>query len=573
MLAADVGSLLSTSTVNFRALMANGRRYEVPDYQRDYSWTREQWEDLWADLVDLAREPGRQHYMGALVLQEPAADLFRIIDGQQRIVTLSVLVAAALRCLQRLVEAEVQPDENKQRMELLRGAFLGGVDPISLHTIAKLRLNEANRAFFEGTLLRLKKPISRSALRSAERPLWEAFEFFRKKLDERYVAGQDGAEIARFIYEVVAVQLLFIVVSVEDEQGAYTVFETLNARGLELSAGDLLKNFLFSVVHRSGAGHLDLAQRRWRALAERVPARDLPGFLRSYLNSRRPLVRQNRVYKTIREEVTEPGQVFELLDHLEPLAELSEALDDHHHPFWQDFPPPARDHVRHLNLYRVTQFRPLLFAAWLPFDREQLVKLLRLIDVLSLRYSVIGQENPNALEDHYNRVAQAIHRGEVTRAGEVREALRAIYVEDEDFKAAFSRAQIPASGERGRLVRYLLCAIEGARSGGAVQLQDETTTATIEHVLPKNPSEAWSSSFTAEQADRYVDRLGNYLLLEGKLNAREAANRSFGEKREIYWKSGYPSTRELAVEEWTPAQVEQRQAEMARLAVGLWRWT
>lgn len=77
------------------------------------------------------------------------------------------------------------------------------------------------------------------------------------------------------------------------------------------------------------------AQRRWRALAERVPARDLPGFLRSYLNSRRPLVRQNRVYKTIREEVTEPGQVFELLDHLEPLAELSEALDDHHHPFWR----------------------------------------------------------------------------------------------------------------------------------------------------------------------------------------------------------------------------------------------
>lgn len=56
--------------------------------------------------------------------------------------------------------------------------------------------------------------------------------------------------------------------------------------------------------------------------------------------------------------------------------------------------------MRHLNLYRVTQFRPLLFAAWLPFDREQLVKLLRLIDVLSLRYSVIGQENPNALEDH-----------------------------------------------------------------------------------------------------------------------------------------------------------------------------
>ncbi len=180
--------------------------------------------------------------------------------------------------------------------------------------------------------------------------MWDAFEFFRKQLGARQGDHRDGAELARFIYEVVAVNLLFIVVTVEDEQGAYTVFETLNARGLELSAGDLLKNYLFSVVHRSGLGNLDMVQRQWRSLADRVPARDLPGFLRSYLNSRRPLVRHSRVYKTIREEVQEPQQVFELLDHLEPLAELEEALDDHSHPFWQDFSPEAREHVRRFAL-------------------------------------------------------------------------------------------------------------------------------------------------------------------------------------------------------------------------------
>src|SRR3990172_1803242 len=87
-------NLLNTRTTNFLELLSNGRIYRVPPYQRDYSWGEEQWEDLWNDLADLRREPDERHYMGALVVEGKSDREFLIIDGQQRLATLSILALA-----------------------------------------------------------------------------------------------------------------------------------------------------------------------------------------------------------------------------------------------------------------------------------------------------------------------------------------------------------------------------------------------------------------------------------------------------------------------------------------------
>jgi len=84
-------TLLNTDTEDIKELLSNGKIYEVPAYQRDYSWKQEHWEDLWEDL--LAIEASREdHYMGALVLEVGERKQFRIIDGQQRMATLSMLI-------------------------------------------------------------------------------------------------------------------------------------------------------------------------------------------------------------------------------------------------------------------------------------------------------------------------------------------------------------------------------------------------------------------------------------------------------------------------------------------------
>lgn len=560
-------TLLNTSTINLRTLLSNGKRYEVPPYQRDYSWGEEQWEDLWLDLVSL--EGGdQQHYMGALVLQEHAPDQYRIIDGQQRLATLSILVIAALHCLQTLIDRGIEPEHNRERADLLRATFLGSKNPVSLQTSPKLVLNHANHAFYEGTLLQLRRPASVSALPPGELPLWRSLEYFRARLEDKFVHAGDGTGLSRFIYEVVATGLLFILVVVEDEAGAYTVFETLNARGLELTAGDLVKNYLFSVVHRAGRGDLAIAQRQWLDIADKVEPSKLPAFLRQYLNSRHEFVRQERVFQSLRGRVTRPDQVFTLLHELEQAALLHEALEDPTHPLWAEM-PDAVEAVRHLGLYRAAQYRPLAFVAWQSLSRDDLVRVLRYCDVISFRYSIIGQRNPNKLESVYCQVAVQISRGELRSAAEVKTALQPIYVSDDEFREQFAKSAINAAGARKKLVRYILCALERQMHG--VDLDFETTNATIEHVLPERPAPAWQVEFPPEVHARYVHRLGNYLLLESKLNREQAANGSLDEKRAAYAQSQYPSTRAFDWESWNPRTIEERQASLAKVATAVWR--
>lgn len=110
-----------TENNTYRKLIGNGLTYRIPPFQRDYSWGEEEWEDLWADLIGtLAAQEEPAHYMGYLVLQSEDDKTFDVIDGQQRLTTLTLLVLAVLKNLQRLIDAGHNPEENSQRSEQLR---------------------------------------------------------------------------------------------------------------------------------------------------------------------------------------------------------------------------------------------------------------------------------------------------------------------------------------------------------------------------------------------------------------------------------------------------------------------
>ncbi len=558
-------SLLSTATVNLRALLANGKRYEVPHYQRDYSWGEEHWEDIWDDLQEVQTSQ-RQHYMGALVLQETGAtDHFRVIDGQQRIATLSLLFVAGLRCLNELVAAGVDPQDNADRVKVLRDSFLGTRDPVSLLTNPKLTLGGAGRQFFEGTLLQLRDPVSQSALRGGERRLWMAQDFFRTRLRERFVVVGDGRGLTTFLYELVATQLVFIVVTVEDELGAYAVFETLNARGLELSPADLLKNYLFSLVHRDAESSLDLAQRLWGQISDRVPGKALPELLRHDLATRHRDVRSERVFKQLRSDVSDARGAVTLLQALDELSIFAQALEDHTLPFWDDA-PAAREWVRLLELFGVTQYRPIVFAAWRRLPLLDLTPLLRDLVALSFRYSVIGKLNTNQLERTYNDIAVQIHEGRLVSIAAIRDELRRVYPTDEVFRQAFGSVEISVRNRR-KLIKYILCELERQQHGA--QLDFETADVTIEHVLPQRGPDGYPE-FSPESHERYVGRLGNYLLLEPRIN-RDIGDRPFTDKLQAYAGSVYLSARSLTAPEWSPKVIDARQASLARVATAIWR--
>jgi hypothetical protein len=361
---------------------------------------------------------------------------------------------------------------------------------------------------------------------------------------------------------------MFIRIVVDDELNAYIVFETLNARGIELSATDLLKNYLFSRL-RTAADRQAL-QRRWHALMATVQQERFPEFLRYHLQCELPRVRSQRLFKLVRERVRSGGDVFALLDALERRAEVFAALFDPQHNYWIERSDSA-PYVRELNVLRVRQMTPLVFAAWERFDEADFARVLKLLVAVLFRYSAISGLNTNALELVFHEAAKGMLEGRLRTPAEVFGLLRPVYVDDARFEQDFARVAPDSGGQGKKLIRYILARLEGDASGR--QCDPDTDPGTIEHILPENPTAVWEADFPREYWDRSVDRLGNLTWLEPALN-RQVANADFAVKRHAYRGSRYELSRALPDEvgdEWTPARLDARQARMARRAVHLWR--
>ncbi|HAC62174.1 MAG TPA: DUF262 domain-containing protein, partial [Cyanothece sp. UBA12306] len=158
----------NTTNSTFRQLMGNGLTYRVPPFQRDYSWTEDEWDDLWQDILSLFEEDGEPvHYMGYLVLQSSDTKNFDIIDGQQRMTTLSVIILAGLAYLEDLVQKNLDADKNRRRKEQLQNSYIGYVDPVSLVPRSKLVLNRHNNRFYQTYIVPLE-PLPRRGLNASE---------------------------------------------------------------------------------------------------------------------------------------------------------------------------------------------------------------------------------------------------------------------------------------------------------------------------------------------------------------------------------------------------------------------
>jgi uncharacterized protein with ParB-like and HNH nuclease domain len=178
-------NLLDTRTTNFGELIGNGKIYRVPPFQRDYSWAEENWEDLWQDIMALHNNPESSHYMGAIVLQSShnSEREFTIIDGQQRLATLSLIAIAAIAKIQALIDREQDPEANRDRQEILKRTYLGDRDPRSLRYSSKLLLNQNNNDFYQSNLINLRQPKNIRALPKSNQLIWQAFEYFSQQLE------------------------------------------------------------------------------------------------------------------------------------------------------------------------------------------------------------------------------------------------------------------------------------------------------------------------------------------------------------------------------------------------------
>lgn len=550
-----------TSNKTYRQLMGNGLRYEIPKFQRDYSWEAEHWDDLWQDIRALLADEDNEHYMGYLVLQTSNNKEFQIIDGQQRLTTMSLLILSTLKCLKELVDSGIEAENNLKRKDSLLNSYIGYVDPVTLISNNKLKLNRNSDDYYKQHLVLLKELPLRNT-NSSEKQMRECFNWYYDRIKKEFNTGES---LAAFIDNIVD-KLFFTVIEVTDQLNAFKVFETLNARGVQLSSADLLKNYLFFVVDETKPhiSEIEELENIWSKIVGKLGEQKFEDYLRYYWNSINKSVGKKNLFKNVKGNIKSKEQVFELIRNLNDTADLYLAIQNPEDEFWRD-KPEIRKSLKELKLFQIRQINSLFLSALRNLEVENFKKLAKICSVISFRYNIIGGLNPNAQEDVYNTVALKISSNKRFEVAD----FQTIYVSDLNFENDFSTKEFKNTTRNHKIVKYILSKIEVYQHKN--EIDPESDLFTIEHILPENADDTWGN-FTFEEINRSVYRMGNLTLLERKLN-REAGQKGYVEKIVLFAQSNSELTKTLPdnFNTWNEDKLAARQRELAKHAKAIWK--
>lgn len=552
----------NTSTENFSTILGSNKKFVVPKFQRDYSWDTEQWDDLWLDIDTMIANHEEDHYMGYLVLQTDDDKIYQIIDGQQRLTTIMILILASMKCIENFIIQGIDIDDNKKRLAGLKSLYVGKEDPVSLEYDNILVLNRHNNQYYKDYIVKLDDSQVRG-LSTSEKLMKSCFSFYIDRLKEKFSSGK---EYAGFI-QLIADSLYFTKIVVSDELNAFKVFETLNARGVQLSSSDLLKNYLFSLVDYSGAhvSRVDALEQKWARLNDIIKTEKLPEFLRYYWNSKHKSIRSNAVFKTIRSQIKSEKDVFQLIDDMIRYSDVYMALTDKNDELWGTDGELKRL-VELLGIFKLKQPFPALMSAKICLDDNEFKRVLKHIINICFRYNVICDKNPNDQDVPFNQLAISIFE---TRTADL-SILNKIYIEDNEFERTFAEKSFPYNTRNAKVIRYILGKIDRF-NGHPSEVEPSDEDASIEHILPQDYSEKWN--IEESKAVKLVDRLGNMSLLERRLN-RSIQNADYREKTVVYRQSSYLSSNEIPDKYpdcWDEDTIAKRQRQMAKVAKGIWR--
>ena len=553
--------LMEPANQTFSELLSNGVKYTVPRFQRDYSWEQEQWEDLWADIEGLDQEGF--HYMGYIVLQRKNQMDFEVIDGQQRLVTLSLLVLATMQHIQRLIDNNEDADNNQERLQEITGRYIGSKDIVSLRVSSRLTLNRNNGRYYKDICSNLRPPQIRG-ITATNNLLKRAFNFFCDKN-----VGDTGEEIGEFINRFSS-RLIFTKIVVQDTLNAYKVFVTLNARWVQLSAPDLLKNHIFSVITQNDDvpdETLSELDETWSGILTQLGENDFTDFVCYHHNSHCPLVSKKELFKSVRQLCSTPENAHGYLNSLTEAVPVYASLSNPYDEWWQQEDGKYREAVHFLDglkLFGIRQPYTILMAAFLRnFTPDEFIKTLKYLYVLSIRYNVICSYSPSEQEKRYNNIAIKIAEGEFQRASHIKNSpdYQVLYPSDEAFRNAFEYYKMP-SRRSSKKIRFLLAEIEN-NAGRSVRYLDTT----LEHVCPYNPEQEWCQYF-GEGAHDVADRLGNMVLLEQD----DLGQADFETKKAHYVNTSFMLAKKVAeYDHWDLANLNRYQSWLADRAVRTWR--
>lgn len=382
--------------------------------------------------------------------------------------------------------------------------------------------------------------------------------------------GVDAPETLNNWIDYLEKQAQVILLRAHDQARAFKMFETLNDRGLRTSQADLVKSYLFGLME----GDIDTAQSRWSIMLENLQEleEDDPQvlFLRHYLIAYSGFVRADGVYEAIQRKFQTAGSAASFMGAIASASKVYVATFNADSEHWNEYSQETRKQLADFGLFDLKPMRPLLLALATEFDKKHFGKAIKLLTSLSVRLVLTARTRSGVNEQTFAEAARVVAEGDITTAKELAQVLAKVWVSDRDFKEVVSTAKV----SKAQLARYYLREMEHYVSNGdrdeAEWVNSDPAHITLEHILPRNPSGAGWAGFDEETSKEYKNRLGNLCLLKRSEN-NGMGNENYQQKLVVFQKSSLKLTKGLPkIAGWTPSAIDERQIELAEIAVATW---
>jgi len=561
--------------------------YRVPPYQREYSWQKAQWEDLFQDLV----ETDDAHFLGTIITLNQTVDavasgVLELIDGQQRATTLTLLLAA----IYSLLNEHRDNLDDEARNELFNlGRRLVGKG-------GKLRVTPQTQGYNRDDYVTVLADAGLSVEQSTKKPYFslrrisKCYQYFRSAISRfGETNGWDDVKAARAVLDAVQKAIL-VKIEVANHADAFVLFESLNNRGMPLTPVDLIKNHLLAVSERHGAMHVDDAFKLWNEMLTSLGDNyaNQERFLRHYYNAFKaelpdvpnaPVATRTkliRIYETLLGKDIKAGA--------DDLVEASRIYGRITCVVETDVTTPLDEAFR--QLMRAQGSPSYVLVMWLlskqatlELTEAHLVIVARRLTSFFVRRNLTGFPQTYALPKLFMTMIEQLDG--LSGAGIVdviMQALADASSSEEEFRR---RLEGPIYEENTDVARFLLTTLSEDA------MTKETWTDlwaqekghfvwTIEHILPQgaNLPDAWrqmlggdAAAAAAQEAD--VHRLGNLTITAYNSTL---GNKSFPEKRDrtdargnaIGYRNGLALNTDLADRQtWTVGDIVERTTTLA----------
>ena len=536
-------------------IFSNDYVFRIPDYQRPYAWTPEQARDLLDDLTGFMKASGGDiedmppYFLGSIVLIKselaPDAD---VVDGQQRLTTLTVLLSA--------IRATLPGGSGSDITQLI---YEKGSQILGTRDRFRLTLRARDAEFFQDYIQRedgFSNLISLGDQSSdSRRNLRDNAKLFESRLQA--MSDQERLDLAQFI----VTRCFLVAVATADLDSAYRIFSVLNSRGLDLSPTDILKA---EIIGKIDQREREAYSRKWEDIEEdlgRNSFGELFSVIRMVYRKAKP---QGTLLKEFRDHVVQNLSSNHLIDEIiTPMAEVYEELTDASYTSTQRA-EVINELLKWLNRLEFNDWLPpaIAFAVRWRGNPDKMETFFR--DLERLAYSMLLRKaGVNERIERFSKLTK-----EIEENGDLSAQSSALELSPEEQYNTYSVLNGPFYQTLAARARSaVLLQLDSLLSGGGASYDYETVT--VEHVLPQNPASdsEWVSWFPdAAARSAFVHKLGNLALLTRKKNS-SARNYEFEKKKTAYFARGGISpfvltTQVLRSATWTPEIVTARQKEL-----------